>query len=359
MVRQLRLPVLAVAAAGILTLAGCGASGSGGSGNADVSSADLHSALDAAAKVKLSSGASTVPFQEVKPGSGKGLKIGYIALDDSNSFVHLITQSIESSAKTAGAQLAFCDAKGDSQTALNCAQTFKATHVDGYINYQSDATAAASICAAGPSVPVIAMTTEQKPCQVSLTGADNKQVGELAGEAVGNYFKSAFNCKYDAFVSLENLNGGQSNQDRMGGYRDGFESVCGKVHDLKQENAINIDTARTVMADVLTALPGRHRIIVVGTNDADIEGALAAAKTASRTDDLYVSGQGADSTSWCAMKANDHWIGDAAFFPEKWGTIAIPYMIQAIDHQNIPSTLYVPTQVVNGSNVDAVYHPSC
>lgn len=316
-------------------------------------------ALQSAVAVKPPPDSPTVPFDTVMANSGAGLKIGYISLDESSSFAHLITESIRREAHTAGADLQFCDSQSSAAKALTCVANFKAAGVQGYINYQADAKAAPSVCAAGPAVPVIAVTIQQNPCQLSLTGANNAVVGQLAGKAVGEYFKQAFNCKYDAYISLENLNGGESNTERMGGYRDGFASVCGPVHDLKQENSINIDTARSVMTDALTALPAQHHIVVVGTNDAVIEGALAAANSTGRQQDIYVSGQGADSSSWCIMKSNSHWIGDAAFFPERWGQIAVPYLIKAIRGQAIPKTLYVPTQIVNSVNIDGVYQPKC
>lgn len=321
-----------------------------------VPAAPNSSALSSAAP---SGESDAVKFEKAVPGSGKGLKIGLITLDDSVPFSKLVSDSVKAQAKAAGATLVYCDSKGDGATALACARNFKVQGVMGYLNFQSDAKSADAICTAGPSVPVIAIDIEQGSCQTAFMGANNEFAGELAGKALGTYMKHKFNCKYDAFVSMEEPDAGAVNTARMGGYRKGFESVCGAIKNLKKENAFRIDQARTTFADVLTTLPGAHHIIVAAINDDAIEGALAAAKTAGRTKDLYVSGQGADPSSWCDIKTNPQWVGDTAYFPERYGEIGVPYLIKAIKGQTIPKNLLVPHQIINSSNIESIYQPSC
>ncbi len=298
----------------------------------------------------------SVPFQNAAPGSGKGLKLGYISLGESVPFVRLVSNGIKAQAKRAGAKLVFCDSAIDPAKALDCAKTFKTQGVQGYLNFQVTQNASASICKAGPQVPVIAIDIHQKPCEVAFMGANNQYAGYIAGKAVGQYFKSHFQCKYDTFVSLESSAAGVVNDQRMGGYRQGFTSVCGKIHNLKKiDGADRIDPARTKFADALTSLPGQHRIIVVSINDDGIEGALSAAKTSGRVNDLYVSGQGADPSAWCMIKSNKHWIADAAYFPEKYGQIGIPYLIKLVKGQKVPKELLVPHVVITGKNIAKYY----
>ena len=188
-------------------------------------------------------------------------------------------------------------------------------------------------------------------------GANNAYAGYLTGRAVGQYFKRRFNCQYDAYVSLESSAAGVVNDQRMGGYRQGFQSVCGKIKNLRKvDGADRIDPARTKFADTLTALPGQDRIIVVSINDDGIEGALAAARTAGRADDLFVSGQGADPSAWCEIKNNKQWIADSAYFPEKYGQIGVPYLIRLIKKQRVPKLLYVPHVLITGANIERYYN---
>src|SRR6266540_4056617 len=204
-----------------------------------------------------------VKFRGATPGSGKGLKIGYISLGESVPFVVLVSNSIRKQAKIAGAQLVFCDSALDAAKALDCAKNFKTQGVQGYLNFQLFANASANICKAGPQVPVISIDIHQKPCEKAFMGANNLYAGYIAGRAVGRYFKSHLACKYDTFVSLESSAAGVVNDQRMGGYRQGFKSICGTIHNLKKiDGADRIDPARTKFADALTALPGQHHIIV-------------------------------------------------------------------------------------------------
>jgi len=300
----------------------------------------------------------SVAFVNAAPGSGKGLKLGYISLGESVPFVRLVSNGIKAQAKRAGARLVFCDSALDAAKALDCAKTFKTQGVQGYLNFDVFQNASASICKAGPQVPVIAIDIHQKPCEKAFMGANNLYAGYIAGRAVGRYFKSHFNCKYDTFVSLESSAAGVVNSQRMGGYRQGFTSVCGTIHNLKKiDGADRIDPARTKFADALTALPGQSHIIVVSINDDGIEGALAAAKTAGRVNDLYVSGQGADPSAWCLIKNNKQWIADSAYFPEKYGMIGIPYLIKLVKHQVVPRELYVPHVLITGANITKYYQP--
>jgi ribose transport system substrate-binding protein len=300
----------------------------------------------------------SVKFIGAKPGSGKGLKLGYISLGESVPFVRLVSNGIKQQAKVAGAQLVFCDSALDAKKGLDCAKTFKTRGVQGYLNFDLFENASAAICKAGPQVPVIAIDIHQKPCEKAFMGANNLYAGYISGRALARYFKTRFGCKYDTFVSLESSAAGVVNDQRMGGYRQGFSSVCGKIHDLKKiDGADRIDPARTKFADALTSLPGKNHIIVVSINDDGIEGALAAAKTAGRVNDLYVSGQGADPSAWCLIKNNKQWIADSAYFPEKYGMIGIPYLIKLVKGQTIQKQLYVPHVIITGANIAKYYKP--
>ncbi len=299
----------------------------------------------------------TVAFRDAVPGSGDGLKLGFIALGDSQvPFSKLVTDSMKAEAKGAGADLIVCDSALDGAKALACAQSFKTQGVQAYLNFQVDAKVSSAICAQGPQVPVIAVDIEQQPCQIAFMGASNDRAGYLAGKAVGDYAKAKFDCKYDAYVSMEQPAAGAVNDARMGGYRKGFSEVCGEITNARVvDGGGALDGARTKFADVLTSLPGAKKIIVVGINDDSILGAVAAAKTANRGDSIFVSGQGADPSSWCEIKNNPNWVADTAYFPEKYGKIGVPYLIDAAKGKTIPKELLVPHQVLDSKNITDFY----
>lgn len=347
-------PIATVGAVAVLALSACSTGKA-----ADTSTPKAGSSASSSAASDPATEQNVVQFQQAVAGSGTGVKIGLIALDDSVPFSKLVSDSVRKQAKAAGAELVYCDSKGDGATALACARNFKVQGVKGYLNFQSDAKAADAICQAGPTGPVIAIDIEQGSCQTAFMGANNQYAGFAAGKAMGAYMKKKFNCQYDAYVSMEQAEAGAVNTARMGGYRSGFSAECGTPKNVKTLNAFRLDAARTAFTDALTTLPGAHRVVVVAINDDAIEGALAAAKTAGRVKDLYVSGQGTDPSAWCAIKSNPQWVGDTAYFPERYGEIGVPYLLQAIKGQTIAKLLLVPHEIVNSANIDSIYHPAC
>ncbi|NDA79735.1 MAG: sugar ABC transporter substrate-binding protein [Actinobacteria bacterium] len=298
-----------------------------------------------------------VNFQKPKAGSGKGLTLGYISLGDSVPFVKLVSDSIKAEAKRAGAKLEFCDSQIDAAKALACAQLFKTKKVQAYLNFQFDAAAGPSIYNAGPQVPVIAIDINQTPKQVSFMGANNTRAGVVAGTGLGNLIKKQFNCKYDAIVLMESPGVGAVNEARIGGNRQGFASVCGAL-DLTKVKSIDssfIEKAQASFKDALTTLPDAKVIVVMPMNDDSALGALAAAKQVGREKDVWVMGHGADPTSWCEIKNNPQWAGDVAYFPERYGEIGIPYLIQAARGKAIPEKLQVNHVWVDKSNINKYY----
>ncbi len=350
---------LAAAALLALTFAACGDDEepeSGGSGNQAAAAED-----GAAAKAELDAALEqarqgVVEFETPKAGSGDGLKLGFIALGDQVPFSKLVTDGMKQAAQAAGAELVVCDSRLDGQVALDCARNFKTQQVDGYLNFQVDQALSEAICKAGPDVPVIAVDIAQEPCQVAFMGAANEYAGIIAGQAVGEFAKAEWDCDYDAYVSLESTASVDASKARMGGYRKGFQSVCpGELKNERVLDADRTDTARTKMTDTLTALPGQKKIVVVAINDDGILGALAAAKTAGREGDIYVSGQGADPSAHCEIKNNPNWIADAGYFPERYGEIGIPYLIKAAKGETVQKDLLVPHELINADNIDEHY----
>jgi len=291
-------------------------------------------------------------------GPGAGLKIGYISLGDSIPFVKLVSDSMRAEAEAAGAEFLFCDSQLDAAKALACAQTFKTQGVDGIVNFQLDEAAAESICAAGPDVPVVAVDIHQRPCEDVFVGADNYAAGFIAGEELGKYFDENFGCEYDAFVSMEQPAAGQVNVDRTSGGVEGFESICGPIDPAKNRSVDGggtIDAGNTTFGDTLTALTGASRIAVVSLNDDMLLGAFAAAEAQGRADQVYGVAQGADPSSFDNIQNNPNWVGDTAYFPERYGQLAIPSIIALIKGETVPENVFTEHVFINADNFAEFY----
>ena len=304
-----------------------------------------------------------VEFRGAEPGSGEGLKLGFIALDDAIPFSKLVSDGFKEQAEIAGAELVFCDSKLDAATALQCVQNFAAQGVQAYMNFQPVADAGQEICDAGPDgAPVIAIDIAQGDCQTAFMGANNARAGKIGGEGLGKWIAENWNCEIDAWVSLEDFGVGSVNDARMDGQREGYESVCGPIDESKVQirelDAGRQDKALKAFSDTLTALPDAQRIAVVAINDDGISAALAAARTAGREDQVAVSGMGVDAISHCEIAAGGQWVGSTAFFPERYGEIGIPYLIDAAKGQTIPKELLVDHLYITSQNIGDYYDVS-
>lgn len=345
------------AASSVLLVAACGGSSSSNSAAGGGGATSGSTAAKAASVAPPTPPSGVTKFVQATPGSGKGLKIGFTQLTLAVGFPQAVQKSVEEQVKIAGAQLVTCDSQADAAKALDCAKQFKLQGANGLITFQADTKAAPRICAAGPQVPVMAVDIVQDPCQTAFVGAANQYAGELVGYNVGKYFADKENCKYDAFVSLESVAVGQVNELRMGGIRKGFESVCGPIKNLRKIDTGPgglSDPAQTKMTDTLTALPGAKKIIVVGINEDVILGALAAARTQNRLNDLYLGVQNLDPKN-CRIYTQPHWLGSVAYFPEHYGELLVPYLIKAMKGKTIPKELLVAHTWVTKDNVKQYY----
>lgn len=354
-----RLPRIALAAAAISLLAACGSS-SDTSTTADRRAKAEASRAVKAAERKIKPPAGLVDFAHPAPGSGKGLTLGYISLGDSIPFVRVVTQSMRREAKIAGANLLVCDAALDAQKALACARDFKTRGVQAYLNFQFDTKAAPGICAAGPQVPVIAVDVRQPPCEGHFMGVNNYYAGTFTGVAMGNFAKAKWQCKIDAYITLMSVNDTVVLGKRAAGNRDGFKSICPNDPPIvRQYDAITEDQGRKTIADLLTTLPGKDRIVVMAMNDAPIIGAIAAAKAVGRSGDVWYTAQGGDYTSHCEVLNNPQWVAETGYFPEKYGQIGIPALIKAAKGEKVPQDLIVKVQALTKESLPEHYHPKC
>jgi ribose transport system substrate-binding protein len=288
--------------------------------------------------------------------AAESFKIGYISLGDSVPFVKLVSDGIREAAEAAGQELLFCDSEIDAAKALACAQNLKVQGAQGVINFQVFQDSSPEICAAYDGVPTIAVDIVQPPCQIAFMGANNREAGRMAGAAIGEYAKTEWDCDFTAYVSLESTAAGAANTDRMGGFRDGFKEFCEIPADKERilDGADRTDPALEQMTNLLGALQG-NRIVVTAINEDGILGAIGAANTLGRQNDLYYAGQGADPSAWKDIACNPNYIATVAYFPERYGTLLIPNMVKALQGETIPAEIYTEHQVINRDNIREVY----
>ena len=294
----------------------------------------------------------------------EAFKVGYISLGDSIPFVKLVSDSIQAEADKAGVQIVFCDSELDQAKALSCAQNLKVQQVQAVLNFQLYADSGPEICEAHGNLPTIAIDIVQGPCQVSFMGADNKFAGTIVGQEVGRQLKAENDCAYEAVLTLESKSVGEVNVARTGGMIAGFEEFCGTIDPAKHQSLDvggTTDAALTQVSDALSAIKAGGVVVILSLNDDMGLGALGAARTAGRDGELRIGAQGADPSAWQEIACNPVWVADAAYFPERYGTILIPAVVDLLNGKTIEKNLLTKHEAITKDNIRTVYPatPAC
>lgn len=301
---------------------------------------------------------SANPYTGVTAGSGAGTKLGYLSYGDLVPYVKQISDGIAAQAASAGVDLVTCDANVDPAKVDGCMKQLTTAGIKGLIQFQGSLKLPADVCAQVPQgLPVLAVGLPENPCAATLVAADDLRAGQIAGAAVGAWVKANWACTYDAYVSLESAAVPDLSQLRMEGYRQGFQTVCpGTITGLQVgASADRRDTARDQVASFLDTLPGKSKILVVAMNDDGALGALDAAKAAGREADVWVSGQGAEPQVRDLIRTNPHYLGDAAYFPERFGATIVPAMLDLIAGKPVGKILLVEPAWVDSTTIKAIY----
>jgi ribose transport system substrate-binding protein len=299
---------------------------------------------------------SANPYDGVAEGAGAGVKLGYLSYGELVPFVAEISKGIRAQATLAGAELVECDANLDPDRVADCMKQLSEAGVQGIIQFQGTLADPVAVCGAGPTgVPILAVEFAQDPCAKTLAGADDLRAGQIAGRAVGEWVKERWSCTFDAYVSFESAVAATKSQKRMEGYRQGFSAVC-PITNEQIGRAVDTEAlAKTAMTDVLASLAGKTKIIVVGINGDAARGALAAAQAAGREGDVWVSGQGGEKPSRDLIRTNEHYLGDAAYFPERYGATIVPAILDLIAGKPVQAQLLVEPAWLDAATIGELY----
>jgi ribose transport system substrate-binding protein len=291
------------------------------------------------------------------------VRIGYISGGDADPFVLLVTEGIRAAATEAGVELHACDAAFLDDNALSCARTLAAVDAQSMINWQFNPALAPAVCEAYGNLPTVAIDTPEEPCQATFVGIDNRQAGLIAGNALGEFATERFDCAYDAYISLDIPQIPDINALRAGGTQEGFEAVCGPIPEDKYFSVDVMlggpdqpENSRRQVADILTTIPEARTILIASpAGDAMPVAVLGAADVAGRKDQVWIVAHGADPSSLDFIRNEPQWVGDVAYFPERYGDLIMPLAIALARGEEVPEQSLVTPEFVNKDNIDEIY----
>lgn len=301
---------------------------------------------------------TVVPLRTVVPGGAVGKRVGLIAPTGSDPFGKAVTDSVAGQVKAAGADLVSCDPADDPTLVLDCARRMATEHVDGWITVQPGDLGQALCDAGPPDVPLITIAATPGTCQTGSVGADDERAGFLVGQALGRAPRNRSNCEHSALIIVGNSASGTVSTERIAGIRSGFTTGCPQQITPPQVlDAGTQDRAYDTFSVALAAIPPDTDVLVAAVNDGAALGVVAAVPQ-SRSFHVVVAAIGADQRARCEIVANPIWIGDAALFPDRYGDVAVPALLDAMRGKSVPANMYVPSTFVTSATLGDFYDVS-
>jgi ribose transport system substrate-binding protein len=294
-------------------------------------------------------------------------KIGFANLTEDIVFTQLVRQGIEKAAEEAGnIELVLADNKLDGATAMANADNFILQGVDGVIEFQTDEKFGNVMMQKfrDEGIPVIAIDIPMPGA--TFFGADNYRAGYMAGEAAAKWVKENWDGQIDAILSLELPQSGPIVAARLQGELEGLQDNLAKP--VPDDMIFRLDSKNTqdesfkVVGDTLPKIPNAKRIVAIHINDGSALGTIAAFESVGREEQLIAVSQGADPSAqdeW--VKEGSRFLGDTAYFPERYGEYLIPAIVDALECKVLPPAIYVDHVFISKDNLCEFYpdHSSC
>jgi ribose transport system substrate-binding protein len=276
----------------------------------------------------------------------KHYRIGFANMDERLPFAVDVRKSLERASEKAGnVDLVLADNQLNPDIALKVAERFLTQNLDLIVEYQIDEQTGNRIMNMfqNASIPVISVDIPMMGA--TYFGVDNYRAGQMAGIALGEWVRANWDGLFDRLIILEEPRAGALPATRMQGQLDGIQSVLGVVPAenrlvLNSRNTLEVSQAQ--MIATLHRLSDEHRLVVLCFNDDVALGALDAARSLNREEDLVIVGQGAERQVRQELnRPGSRIIGSTAYLPEKYGENLIPLALKILRGESTPPAVYM------------------
>ena len=272
-----------------------------------------------------------------------------------------INKGIYRIADELGIAIIYCDQEFKPEKAVTCAEQLSQQKPDFAIvsNWQSGAADAIMKIYDAARIPVVNIDVWH-PNGIFL-GADNYVSGQIGGKAAGEYAKALDKCGAVTVFNGINPGEGDAAAQRMAGFTDGVQEVCGALpaERIAEEifDAGTTEQALTKMTDWLTAHPEAG--FVLGTSIDDARSAGIAKALAQNTRDGAAVGLGCDEIGVAETKAGDpattRFLGCVAYFPEKYPDYAMSIGLDVVEGKPVPNEVHSEHVFLDKDSIASVY----
>jgi hypothetical protein len=204
---------------------------------------------------------------------------------------------------------------------------------------------------------MIAIAASPLSCQTAGVGADDDRAGFLVGSVLGATPRNRSVCANSTLIVMADSAAGTVNTQRVAGILAGFDSQCpGTAAGARIIEAGTQDGAYDAFTAAITGLPAEADILVASVDDTAAQGVVAAIPQ-TRSARVTVAAIGADAHARCQMGVDPRWIGDAALFPDRYGDVVVPALLDALSGRQIPRSLFVRTTFLTAATISDFYDP--
>jgi len=284
-------------------------------------------------------------------------RLGYAGQGITSAFSREVDASIRLAADVEGVDLVELNNHYSPAIALRNVDKLIAARVDVTIEYQSYEDIAHEISSRfrAANIPFIAIATPH-PGAVYY-GADNHQVGRVAGHALASWAKQHWNGQVDEVLLLGNSREGRIANQKLSGATVGIHEILPHLSG-PQFLELSTGTFPHTLSVVRKYLRKRRarRVLVTTLNDGRAIAAIQAFEEAGCADQCAVVGQNGSIEGRAELRRpGTRLIALLAYFPEHYGASLVSLALKMFDRRPVPPAVFVKHRLLTAENVDLVY----
>ncbi|MDR1977892.1 MAG: sugar ABC transporter substrate-binding protein [Synergistaceae bacterium] len=274
------------------------------------------------------------------------LTFGYTCMQLSNPFFTILEQTIRKQVEANGDELITTDPAMDPIKQINQIEDLISQKIDAiFLNpVDWEAIRPALVALKNANIPVINFDAEVKDMDLvtAYAGSDNKNAGYVCGIDLAQRFPNGGPI---AILDSPTMN---SVRDRIDGF---YEAIDGKGFTVvyQKDSLGDLPTALRNTEDLLQSHP--EVLAIMGGNDPTALGALAACKTANRTDILIYGVDGSPEAK-AAIAAGGQFTGSGAQSPIAIAEESVKLGYKILKGEPYDKRVPVKTFMINKENVD-------
>lgn len=289
--------------------------------------------------------------------------IGFANIAEQVELQVQVRESMIAAAKEYGVDIVCMDNNYDALTAVQNADEMVSKGVDAFIEFNLDESVGDVIMEKMNKAGIVTFAVDIPLPGAPFFGADNVLAGTVAGRYLAECSTKDFGGEPDCILLVEDAASGESVLNRVLKAVDGFRETYPDFPDASVytvDGTSDASNAQKAVADFLSAHPDFHKIAVVSMHDITTTGALAAIETAGREKDCILVAQN-ETLYLQYLKDNpvapEHEVykGAVAYFFDRYGSLIMPYVIDALEGKEVPKVISVPHEIVNRDNAKKLF----